>query len=303
MKNKIKLAVAAAAVLLFTGCYEQVGQGQVGKILGKSGFQPEVFPPSRVWVDNHLPWHYEKLVLIETTTQKFSEPFSVLLKDKLTLSADIIFRCRITSDEKELNALFNDIKVDDGLIETKEVYEIYGRMVVLNTAREIISQYNVDEVNQNYARITVELYNAIKPKLKGLPIEISDVTLGNIQYPKIVTEAIEQAKEKQMAIEKMEAEVQIKVTEAKGREELAKTEYNVKMLEAKRLRDYNKMIAEGITPDLLRLRELELKEAELTIHANIADNLKGNQNAVYMPLPMMMNPAWQTGHYINSEKK
>ena len=162
-----------------------------------------------------------------------------------------------------MNGFFYQIKVDDGLIETKEVYEIYGRMIVLNTAREIISQYNVDEVNQNYARITTELYNAIKPKLKGLPIDISDVTLGNIEYPKIVTQAIEQAKEKQMAIEKMEAEVQIKVTEAKGREELAKTEYNVKMLEAKRLRDYNKMIAEGITPDLLRLRELELRQDEL----------------------------------------
>lgn len=263
MKSKIKLLLLGLALTLFTGCYEQVNQGQVGKILGKSGFQPEVFPPSRVWVDNHYPWSYEKLVLIETTTQKFSEPFNVLLKDKLTLNADIFFRCRITAEEKELNALFNDIKVDDGLIETKEVYEIYGRMVVLNTAREIISQYNVDEVNQNYARITVELYNAIKPKLTGLPIEISDVTLGNIEYPKIVTQAIEQAKEKQMAIEKMEAEVQIKVTEAKGREELAKTEYNVKMLEAKRLRDYNKMIAEGITPDLLKLRELELRQQEL----------------------------------------
>lgn len=263
MKSRIKLIALGLVLTLFTGCYEQVNQGQVGKILGKSGFQPEVFPPSRVWVDNHYPWSYEKLVLIETTTQKFSEPFNVLLKDKLTLNADIFFRCRITAEEKELNALFNDIKVDDGLIETKEVYEIYGRMVVLNTAREIISQYNVDEVNQNYARITVELYNAIKPKLKGLPIEISDVTLGNIEYPKIVTQAIEQAKEKQMAIEKMEAEVQIKVTEAKGREELAKTEYNVKMLEAKRLRDYNKMIAEGITPDLLKLRELELRQQEL----------------------------------------
>jgi hypothetical protein len=66
-----------------------------------------------------------------------------------------------------------------------------------------------------------------------------------------------------MAIEKEEAEVQIKLTEARGREELAKAEYSIKMMEAKRIRDYNEITAKGITADLLKLRELELREKEL----------------------------------------
>jgi regulator of protease activity HflC (stomatin/prohibitin superfamily) len=153
--------------------------------------------------------------------------------------------------------------VQNQTITTEDVYTIYGKMVVTNSARAIISKYNVDEINKNYERITVELYNSIASKLQGLPIEISDVTLGNIQYPEIVTQAIEQAKEKQMAIEKEEAQVQIELTKAKGAEEIAKANYNIKMLEAKRIRDYDLMIAQGITPTTLKLRELELREKEL----------------------------------------
>ena len=263
MKKLVTNLVIGLMALTFTGCYESVPQGTVGKILGKSGFQPEVYPPSRVWINDFLPGNYDKLVLIETTTKKFSEPITVLLSDKLSLSADILFRCRITTNEKDLNALFNDIKVDTDIISTDKVYDVYGKMLVANSARDIMSKYNVEEINKNYGRITNELYIAIAEKLKGLPIEISDVTLGNIQYPKIVTQAIEQAKEKQMAIEKEEAQVQIELTKARGAEEIAKANYNIKMLEAKRIRDYDIMIAQGITPSTLKLRELELREKEL----------------------------------------
>jgi len=263
MKTVYKLVAMVTVVLSLTGCYETVPPGNVGKVKGAAGFQPEVYPPSRIWLDNVLTMVPEELFLVETTTKKYAQPVTVLLQDKLTLSADVVFRGRITGSDKVLNGIFNDIKMDDNIVTVDEVYEIYGKMLVMNTAREIISKYNVDEVNKNYARITVELYNAIKPKLEGLPIEISDITLGNIQYPDIVTKAIEQAKEKQMAIEKTEAEVQIRLAEAKGREQVAEADYRIKMLEAKRVRDYNKMTAEGITDALLELRKLELKQIEL----------------------------------------
>ena len=260
--NKLILSVAAIAVLTLTGCNELVPGGTKGKILGKNGWQPEVYPPSKVWVET-FTFNPEKLYFIETTTQKFSQPITVLLKDKLSINAEIVFRGRVTENEKVINGLFNDMPMNDNIVTTSEVYETYGKMVVLNTAREVISKYDVDEVNTNYARITTELYNAISPKLVGLPIDISDVTIGNIQYPPIVTSAIEAAKERRMAIEKEEAQVQIELTKKAGQEEIAKADYAIKMLEAKRIRDYNEMTAKGITPELLKLRELELRQIEL----------------------------------------
>lgn len=251
----------------FTACSEQVPQGHVGKILTKNGFNPETFPPSKVWVDNGpMTLNPDKLILVETTTRKYNEPITVLLQDKLELNAEIVFRCRINTDEKVLSTVFNDIKLNDDVITTDEVYNIYGKMVVLNTARDIISKYNVDEVNQNYGRITAELYQAIKPKLEKLPIDISDVTVGNIQYPTMVTAAIIKAKERRMLIEQEEANVQIALTKAKGQEEVAKATYNIKILEAKQVKDYNQMISSGLTSELLKLKELELETFKVQAH-------------------------------------
>lgn len=261
MKKIVSLLIVMTILITLSGCYEQIPAGYKGKIMGTSGFQPEIYPPSRVWLSSFAP--VETMYFVETTTKKFNEPITVLLKDKLELSGEVVFRGRINGSEKNINTIFNDMNMNDAVVTTDEVYNVYGKMIVMNTAREIISQYNVDEVNKNYARITTELYNALKPKLANLPIEISDVTIGNIRYPDIVTKAIEKAKEKRMAIEEADAKVQIRLTELKGKEEAAKAEYRIKMLEAKRIRDYNKMVAEGITPDLLKLRNLELREKEL----------------------------------------
>lgn len=261
MKNIGKYFISMLLVAFtFTACSEQVPQGHVGKILTKNGFNPETFPPSKVWVDNGpMTLNPDKLILVETTTRKYNEPITVLLQDKLELNAEIVFRCRINTHEKVLSTVFNDIKLNDDVITTDEVYNIYGKMVVLNTARDIISKYNVDEVNQNYGRITAELYQAIGPKLENLPIDISDVTVGNIQYPAMVTAAIIKAKERRMLIEQEEANVQIALTKAKGQEEVAKATYSVKLMEAKQVRDYNQLIAAGLTPELIKLKELELE--------------------------------------------
>lgn len=258
MKKIVLVVMLALSAMVMTGCNEQVPAGTKGKIMGKNGWQPEVYPPSKVWLANNF-WNinHEKLFLVQTTTHKFVQPIKVLLKDKLTLNAEIVFRGRVTTNAKVINALFNDMPMNDNIVTTSEVYNTYGKMVVLNTAREVISKYNVDEVNKNYERITDELYSAIKPKLKGLPIDISDVTIGDIQYPKIVTEAIEKAKQRRMLIEQEKAQVQIDVTKAKGREQVAMAEYRVKMLQAKQIRDFNKMIASGLTPDLIELKKIE----------------------------------------------
>ena len=262
IKKTLLLATALVAAISFTGCNELVPAGHKGKILGKNGWQPEVYPPSKVWVSTLTP-NPEKLFFIQTTTRKYIQPIKVLLKDKLTLKAEIVFRGRVTGNDKVINGLFNDMPINDNIVTTDEVYDVYAKMVVLNTAREVISKYDVEEVNTNYQRITVELFNAISPKLQGLPIDISDVTIGNIEYPAIVTAAIEEAKERRMKIEKEEAQVQIELTKKKGQEELAEADYRIKMIEAKRIRDYNKMTANGITPDLLELRRLELRQLEL----------------------------------------
>lgn len=293
MKKIVKYLLSTVLVaLMFAGCSEQVPQGHVGKILTKNGFAPEVFPPSKVWVDNGVfSINPDKLILVETTTKKYNEPITVLLSDKLELHAEVVFRCRINSDDARiLNTIFNDIKLDDAVITTDEVYNIYAKMIILNTARSVISKYNVDEVNQNYERITIELYQAVKPKLENLPIEISDITIGNVRYPASVTAAIEKANERRMLITQEEANVQIALTKAKGQEEVAKASYNIKMLEAKQTKDYNQMISSGLTKELLELKQLELETLKVQAHFAEIEQWDGKmpQTQVNGNSPMML---------------
>lgn len=270
MIKTIKLTIMGVlAAVLFTGCYEQVPAGTKGKIMGKTGFQPELYPPSKIWVSKAFPFGLntvsEKLYTVQTTTKKYTQPVQVKLsEEKLNVNVDIIFRGRIAGSDQVLNSIFNDLEMNDNVVTVDEVYEVYGKQVVMNTARSIISQYNVDELPKNQSRITAELYNQVKENLKGSPIEISDVTIGQIDYPEVVEKSIEIATQRRMAIEKEAAEVQIRLTKIKGQEEVAKGQYKIKMIEAKRIRDYNAMTAKGITKDLLELRKLELRELELS---------------------------------------
>jgi len=294
MKRILSIIAAITATIVFTGCNVQVDQGHVGKVLGPTGFQPEVYPPGIVNIDNgpftRTSMH-ERMIQIETTTQKFVEPVKVLLRDKLTLRFSVVFRGRVTSDRKRQNAIFNDMKLDDNIITTQEVYYVYGKMVILNTARAVMSKYNVDEVNTNYARITEELYQALAPKLQGLPIDISDVTIGEIKYPDIVTNAIEAAKKRRMEIEQEQANVQIALTKKAGEKKLAEADYDIRMLEAKRIRDYNAMTAKGITPELITLRKLELQEKALEVKLAEANKWDGQlpKSVMNGSMPVLLN--------------
>ncbi len=146
MKKILSVFAVIITVLVFSGCYEQVPAGTKGKILGTNGFQPEIYPPSKVWTNT--VFYPEYLYTVDTTTQKFNEPLIVKLKDDLDITTEIIFRGRVKDNDKILNVMFNDIPLNnnDRHITTAMVYNIYAKQIIMNTARQVISQYNVSEV-------------------------------------------------------------------------------------------------------------------------------------------------------------
>jgi len=143
--KKIVLIMGLITAMFFTtGCnYETVEQGTKGKILDRSGFQPEVYPPSRV----NTGWHGH-LIAVETVTHTVNEKITVRMKDDMNLVAFIRFQLRMGEKEESLNAVFNDIKPakDGRLITLQQVYTVYGKMIVNKIAREVLSQYNIGDV-------------------------------------------------------------------------------------------------------------------------------------------------------------
>lgn len=252
-----KILTIIALSILMVGCgYEYVPQGTKGKILDREGFHPEVYPPSRVSVGR-----YGHLVLVETVTQTINEPITIRMKDNMDLVASVRFQLRMGNKDSSLNAVFNDILPTNNRISLNQVYQVYGKVIVNKVAREVLSSYRIGDVQANFAKISSDIYSQVKSEFKPTPLIITDVALGKLKYPKVIDDAILAAAKRNLEIAQAEADVAVKLTELAGKEKVASGEYRIKMQDAKRIRDYNKMIAQGITSQLLKLRELEVQEA------------------------------------------
>ena len=286
MKKYIVMALLIIGALMTTGCSHQtVPQGTKGKVLDREGFNPEVYPPSRVNVGM-----FGHLILVETVTHTVNETITVRMMDDMNLVCQVRFQLRMGEKEKSLNAVFNDIKPKDGqTISLDQVYAVYGKMIVNKVTREVLSKYKINEVQKNFGKISAEIYNRVIDDFKPTPLIISDVALGKLDYPDVIDKAIESAAKRELEIKQAEADVQVRLTELRGKEQVAKGEYRIKMEEARRVRDYNKMIGEGITPALLKLRELEVQE----MMASKIDKA----DTVFIPYGAMNSPGAQMRMY------
>ncbi len=293
MKKIVMMTAMVLAALMFSGCSETVPQGTKGKVLDRSGFQPEVYPPSRVSVGM-----FGHLVLVETVTHTVNETVTVRMKDDMNLVAQVRFQLRMGEKPESLNAVFNDIKPANGqLITLKQVYSVYGKMLVNKIAREVLSQYNIGDVNDNFNHISADIYKRTLEAFKPTPLIITDVALGKLDYPDVIDRAIEAAAKRELEIKQAEADVQVRLTELKGKEQVAKGEYRIKLQEAKRIRDYNAMIAKGITPELLELRKLEVQQALVQA---IGD---GDTTTVFVPYSALGTTGLQNRVMLSDQNK
>lgn len=281
--KSFKVIMLMVMVLTISACsFEQIPPASKGKILTTSGYNPETLPPGK-----YTLWGRDQMIILKTNTNTYKESVKVILDDKLTLHVDVRFRGRIAGSDPVIDSMFNDIEAgDDATVAFNEVYRIYGQPTVRNRTRSILSKYTVEDVHKNYERLSIEIGKAIQNGLKGTPIEVSDVALGDIAYPDVVTKAVETAKERDLAIKKEEAQAKIDLTKKKNERLLAEADYQIKLTRAKAIRDSNKIIGEGITDALLKLRALEVQEI-----------MAENKSAVFVPYQAMGSVGLQNRIY------
>lgn len=273
LTNIFKTTILVALLAVMSACsFVTVPPAHQGKVLSPAGYQPEVLQPGK-----YTLWWRQELVLLDTSTDTYKEEVSVILADRLQLDVEVRFRGRILGSQNVINAMFNDIQVDtkERRVSFRDAYRIYGQMVVRNKVREVLSQYNVDEVHKNYMRLSVEVGQAIEKQLAGSPIEVGTVSFGNIKYPDVVTNAISIAEERRLQIAQEQAQQEIELLKRENERLLAEAEYQTRIIRANAVRDENKIIGEGVTAELLELKRMEY----MTILAE-----KAGEGTVYIPV-------------------
>jgi len=266
MKTKI-----IAIVLLFTlltGCgFYTVPPASKGKILSTSGYSVDVKETGK-----YLLWGRDSMVVLDTSTQVMSEPIAVKMQDSMTLNFQVRFRTRIAGNDKVINAMFNDITHEDYRVSLQKVYGVYGKDVVQSVARSVVGKYNTEEVAANFDKITQDLHKELSTRMQGSPLEVSNITLANIDYPDVIDKAIEAQQERKLAIETESNQQAIEMVKKTNELTLAKADYEIRMTKAQALRDENKTTAEGLNSMLLEYRRLEVLES-----------MTKNNNAVFVP--------------------
>lgn len=264
----IKLITATLIVVMLTGCgYHTVPPASKGKILSTMGYSADVKETGK-----YLLWGRDEMVVLDTSTQTMAESVSVKMQDNMTLNFQVRFRTRIAGNDKVINAMFNDITHEAYQVSLPRVYAVYGKDVVQSVARSVVGKYKTEDVGVNFDKITNDLHQELVKRMVNSPLEVSNITLANIQYPDVIVKAIEAQQERKLAIETEANNQAVEMVKKENELKLAKADYEIRMTRANALRDENKTTAEGLNPMLLEYRRLEVLES-----------MTKNNNAVFVP--------------------
>jgi regulator of protease activity HflC (stomatin/prohibitin superfamily) len=180
------------------------------RIFGKGGFRGALKGPANF---GFSIWRNE-VINVDFRPQTYSEQFNILAKDELNIS----FRFQTI------------IKIKPGAIKSvvedyggSQFYKRYVREPLRSMIRKNVQVLASRQVKEKRREIANTVAEELKAYLADTPFVVIATAVGNIDYPKIVTEAVEkklaaqqllEEKETQRAIAKKDAA--IRVEEAKG---------------------------------------------------------------------------------------
>lgn len=291
--NGIRVVLAVLMAVLMVGCGGsfEVPSAHVGKMIDSNGFSPEIINPGRERFAMPDFGGGREIVLLSTATQTPTENMTMKLADDLTLKFGIRARLSVKRTPDVLNSVFDTLQPQtvnyDGramrVITFGQLYGTYGQMEIQEQARRIVSQYNIGDIQENYGRISGEVFESVRQAISGTPLQVESLTMVNIDYPEVVDRSIEAVKQRDLAILEEEAKVQQDLVKVQGALKIANAQREVDLTMARTQRDANQIIGEGVTAEFLALKQLEAQTA-----------MAANGNAVFMPFEALNTVGAQT---------
>lgn len=279
-----KLLLLIPLVLLAAcGTKVEVPPAHVGKVLTKNGYAPDTIGPSKFRLPACLAY-CDRLVVLQAADVGLKETMTVFMpEDKLNLMVDIRGTYTIPSDNNTVNAIFDRVVAQEvtgsvSTISAAQVYTTYGQQALRGIVRSEITKYTIADVLSNREEIGQNIHAAVQEKLASgkTPIIVSRFELADIQPPKVIVDAQENAKRREIDIQKAEADAQVQLVEAKRALEVAKMQRAVEREKAEAIAEQNLIAARSVTPELLAYRKLEAAE-------RIYTELAGSSNVIIVP--------------------
>ncbi|WPD23851.1 MAG: SPFH domain-containing protein [Candidatus Electrothrix scaldis] len=220
------------------------------RIFGKGGFRGELKGPSNYGISL---WRNE-VTNVDFRPQTYPETFKILAKDELNIS----FRFQ------------SIIKVKPGTIRTvvedyagDAFYERYIKEPLRAMVRKHVQYLNSREIKEKRKEIAAAVASDLEEHLKGTPFVLVSSVVGNIDYPPVVTQAVE----KKLAAQQL-------LDEKETQREIAKKDAEIRIEEAKGIAEAQKIINTTLTQNYL---QHEAIQAQLQMASS------PNHTTVYIP--------------------
>lgn len=262
------LIVVSALSIASCGSKVEIPPAHVGKVLTQNGYAPKTLPPSKF----RLPACFaycDKLVLLSVADTGFKENMKLFMpQDKLNLDIEVRGTLSIPSDTFATDALYSKLVAETtdnsaiSQISTAMVYNTYGQQALRGVVRSEIVKYTIPEILSNREVISQNIHAALIKKLKetNTPLLVSRFELASIQPPPVIVAAQEAAKEREIDIQKANADAEVDLVRASRQLEVAKKDRLVERERAEAIAEQNKIAAASISKELLAYRRLEVAE-------------------------------------------
>ena len=289
MKRTLKVAATLSAAFVLTGCIGesvQVPPAYVGKILSKDGFQPGLIKPSQF----RLPicfFYCDRLIVVESSdfghVEQFRKDHALYMpKSELAMPFDVRGTFAIRNDEPALQAVFDRVPavrprkqlrgLVHGFISKRRIYNIYGKAIVRDVVRRVVSKYSIEQVASSRAAVNAELNREIAAALKTTPLLALRFGLADVRFPRVILDQKETAARRRIAIQQEEAEKQIRLVILQADLEAARAERQIRRERAQAVLEENRIYAESVSDRYLAYRRLEVLE-----------KLAGSRNTKWVP--------------------
>ena len=124
-------------------------------------------------------------------------------------------------------------------------------------ARGVVSKYATTEIRENRETIQTAIFEKLQKSMAETPMEVPVVAASNFDYPKVITDAVEKRRKREIEIGEEKAKQAMELLRAENRMKLAERMKQVRRTEAEAEAIYYQIVGKALNKSYLQLRELE----------------------------------------------
>lgn len=231
-----KAALVLFAALFATGCV-RIGSGHQGVLFKLWGGTQEGLFGEGI----HLVWPWDTMYDYDVRVQDGPEKLSILASNGLSVGLDVSIRFRPMGSE--LPALHKEIG--------PAYYDKIIKPTIRAEVRKIVGQYTPEQIySTKRQQVELEIIEGITAALVGRHVNVEAILIRNVELPEKLRTAIEAKLQEEQRAEQMAFILDRERQEAQR-----------KAIEAKGIADFQRIVSEGLTQDLLRWKGIEATES------------------------------------------